>query len=264
MIERLYTVDTLPQAYHHALVALHRGGQIVDCPGYNTRCKEITVTFEIWHPLKEPMISRLIPCGPEALQEYTMEMLLGIKDFCVGKGWAYTYHKRMTECVGADGVLTDQVRFVINELRNAPTSRRAVIDVRNNGDDMYSEDPACLQNIQYFIRPTPKYPNGQLDCKVLFRSNDAVKACYMNMFALVMLQKRIAKELGVPVGTYTHRANSFHAYERDWDLLEKYAEDISGHRRELTYYYEDDWKEQMENSIPDIMEKVEEMRGNIR
>lgn len=264
MIDRMIYGDTLTQAYHHALCVLNHRGEVIDCPDYNTRCKEIACTIEVAHPLKEPMISRCIPGGAEDLQQYVMEMLDGIMDFEVDKGkWAYTYHQRMTDCKVKDGISMDQVRFVINELKNNPTSRRAVIDVRNNADDMYSDDPACLQHIQYFIRPSTKYPSGQLNCCVLFRSNDAVKATFMNAFALIMLQKRIAEELGVPVGTYTHRANSFHAYERDWELLKSYCESIDAHNRPLTYSYTEEWREQMEDAVPEILRKVEKLKGGV-
>lgn len=252
MIDRMVYADTLPQAYHHALWVLNNVGSVVDCPDYNTRCKEVGMTMCITEPLKEPMISRCIPCGPEMLQEYCVEMLDGIKDCFVGRGWSYTYHKRMTDYIGADGIPMDQVRFVINELRNNPNSRRAVIDARNNAEDMYSDDPACLQHIQFMVR------GGRLDCFVLFRSNDAVKATYMNAFALIQLQIRIACAMGVGVGTYTHRANSFHAYERDWEMLDSYCERIDSGKN-LYYSYEEDWKEQMEDAVPEIMKKVKEL-----
>ena len=126
--------------------------------------------------------------------------------------------------------------------------------IRDKMADMYSDDPACLQIIQYFIR------EGKLDCMVLFRSNDACKATFMNAFALIMLQKKIADELGIPVGMYTHRANSFHCYEKDFVLLKGYVDRIQS-GKDLTYSYEDDWKEDMEAAVPDIMRKVEELKS---
>lgn len=242
---------SLPEAYHRALKNLNGWGTIVDDASHNTRCKECAMTMVVLEPLREPMISRCVPCGAADLEQYRMEMLDGIMDFCVGHGWDYTYHDRMAAWRGHWNV--NQVRFVIDELRRNPNSRRAVIDVRNNIEDVYSDDPACLQHIQLFIR------DGKLDCSVLFRSNDAVKACFMNAFALICLQKRIANELGVEVGTYTHRANSFHAYERDWLLLKSYVERIDS-KCDLTYDFVGDWDEQMEEARPEILRKVEMLR----
>lgn len=246
---------SLPKAYHAALAELWESGSVVTDAHHYTRCIELAMTMVVLDPLREPMISKCVPCGAMDLEQYRLEMLDGIMDFCIKRGWGYTYHNRMTDYIGRSKKL-NQVEFVIDELRNDPTSRRAVIDVRNNQEDKYSNDPACLQHLQFCIR------DGALDCFVLFRSNDAVKACFMNAFALIQLQKRIADELGVPVGTYTHRANSFHAYERDWKLLRSYYERID-RKEDLTYRYIGDWDEMMEEARPDIMRKVEELRGRI-
>ena len=179
----------------------------------------------------------------DQVMAYRQEMLDGILDFEIERGnWAYTYHSRME----------GQVDFVLRELRRNPDSRRAVIDVRDWKKDSASDDPACLQHLQYFIR------GGALHCKVLFRSNDACKATFMNAFALIMLQKRIADELGVELGSYTHRANSFHCYEKDFPMLEGYVRrmDEGG----VTYDYAGEWEDMMAEARPEIAEAVEKLK----
>ena len=204
------------------------------------------MTMVVTEPLTEPMISRCFIGGAEELQQYVMEMLDGILDFEVEKGnWTYTYHQRYA----------DQYDFVVSELRRNPDSRRAVMTIRDKDADMGSDDPACLQHIQYFIR------NGKLDCMVLFRSNDACKATFMNAFALIMLQKRIADELSVGVGIYVHRANSFHCYERDYKNLNTFARRLAVDPDfESTYNYVGDWKDEMDDCIPEILGEVEELK----
>ena len=236
---------TLADAYHMALMDLHTVGDVVPCPDYNTTQTECSMTMVVDEPLGEPMISRLFIGGPRELEQYKQEMLDGILDFEVERGnWPYTYHQRMAA----------QIPLVIAELRRNPDSRRAVIDVRDWGRDMGSDDPACLQNIQYFIR------GGKLHSKVLFRSNDACKAAFMNAFALIMLQKRIADELGVEMGTYTHRANSFHCYERDFPMLEGYVRRILN-EHDLTYNYAGEWDALMDEAKPAIAKMVAELKG---
>lgn len=206
------------------------------------------MTMIVNHPLEEPMISRCFIGGVRELEQYRMEMLDGILDFEVQKGkWSYTYHQRMGS----------QIQFVIDELRRNPSSRRAVMSIRTP-DDIGSDDPACLQHLQYFIR------KGKLDCIVLFRSNDACKATFMNAFALILLQKRIADELGVPVGSYTHRANSFHCYEKDFDLLDGYVHRIKNNAVSMvTYNYVGDWDELMADEREDILAMVEELKSHV-
>ncbi|MDR0812452.1 MAG: thymidylate synthase [Oscillospiraceae bacterium] len=243
MFEHFATGNSLPEAYHNALLALYENNELLPCPDYNTTQKEASVTFVCQEPLAEPMISRLFIGDPRALEQYRQEMLDGILDFEVERGnWEYTYHARMAE----------QLPWVVSELQRNPDTRRAVISIRKE-QDLELDSPACLQSIQYLIR------GGKLHCKVLFRSNDAVKASYMNAFALVRLQERIAVQLGVPVGTYTHRANSYHVYERDFGLFEGYIRRIKS-GADTTYDYAGDWDEQMESEQASIAELVRQLR----
>ncbi len=245
MNEQIAYGFTLPNAYHEALRRLAWNGETVPCPDYNTTQIEVSMTMVVLSPLAEPMISRLFIGGFRELEQYRQEMLDGILDFEVDKGnWKYTYHQRIEK----------QLPFVINELRRNPYSRRAVIDVRDWETDSQSTDPACLQHIQFFVR------DDALNCKVLFRSNDAVKATFMNAFALIMLQQRVADELGYKVGTYTHRANSFHCYEKDFDLLMSYIRrtETLGN---LTYNYAGDWADLMEEAKPEIASMVNTLKN---
>jgi thymidylate synthase len=241
--EVFVTGKTLPAAYHQALTSLQQA-PVIPCPDWNTNQKEVTMTFVVEQPLCEPVISRLFYGDPRSLEQYRQEMLDGIMDFEIDRGnWVYTYHSRYA----------NQYGFILDELRRNPYSRRAVMDIRTP-DDMGSDDPACWQHAQYFIR------EGKLHCKILFRSNDACKAAYMNAFALIMLQKRIADALGVQMGTYTHRANSFHCYERDFDLLDGYIERIRSGEN-LVYDYTDEWDELMEAERSAIAAMVLEQKN---
>ena len=246
MNEYIAIGDTLPEAYHEALRCLKFYGDAVPCPDYKTEQIEITITIKVQNPLQEPMISRLMIGGPRELEQYRQEILDGILDFEIERGnWAYTYHDRIAK----------QIPFVIEELKRNPYSRRAVIVVRDWEVDSKSTDPACLQHIQYFVR------DNKLHCKLMFRSNDACKATFMNAFALIMLQKRIADELGYEVGTYTHRANSFHCYAADYKLLDGYVHRYLG-GEDTTYDYVGEWDELMLESRPDIEKAVRELKSH--
>jgi len=246
MNESMSIGRTLPEAYHKMLLALHDHGELCKCSDWNTTQRELSATLVVEQPLSEPMISKLFIGGARELEQYRQEMLDGILDFEVARGnWNYTYHQRMG----------DQVDFVISELKRNPDSRRAVICLRTP-EDMGSDDPACLQHIQFFVR------SGKLECKVLFRSNDACKATFMNAFALIMLQKRVADSLGLEVGAYVHRANSMHCYERDFPMLDGYCSRIrsAGDDPEgICYCYEGEWDELMADSRPEIAALVEQL-----
>lgn len=241
---------TLPEAYHRALSVLYYDGSECDCENQTekSRQKECSMTICVDEPLAEPMISRLWIGGPYDLERYRQEMVDGVLDAMIGHGWDYTYHDRT---VNFNGV--DQIQFVIDELRRCPYSRRAAISIRTEYDmKTDAHDPACLQHVQYFLR------DGKLHCKVLFRSNDGPEATFQNAFALIMIQKKIADELGVPVGSYTHRANSFHCYEKDFGLLEGYVRRIES-GNDLTYDYEGEFDEMMEDEKPAVKALVDQL-----
>lgn len=236
MYEALVCGYTLPDTYHDALKVLSASSD-----------GEISITMKVTNPLAEPRISRFFPGGPGDLERYRQEMIDGILDFEVENGnWQYTYHQRYSKWID----------FVVWDLKRDPNSRRAVISVRDNESDAYSNDPACLQHIQFMIR------EGKLNMYVLFRSNDAVRASFMNAFALIELQKLVADKLGVPVGEYTHRANSFHVYPESKATLDGYLKRIySG--EDLTFNYEGEWDALMEESKTNINKMVEEQKQKV-
>ena len=261
MKEAFVSGKSLPEAYHNALVELYKHGEIVSCGDYDQNQKELAMTMVIESPFAEPMISRLVIGGFYELQQYVMEVLDGILDFKIGDGenvWEYTYHDRIVNFDISAGQKFDQLQFVIDELKRSPDSRRAVINIRDNSVDPFNANPACLQHMQFFIR------GGRLHMKVLMRSNDAAEATFMNAFAFIMLQKKAAEALGLTVGTYTHRANSFHCYEKDFGLLEQYINGIQTKPvDEITYEYEGFFKDMMKESIPDIERAVAKLRTAI-
>jgi thymidylate synthase len=105
-----------------------------------------------------------------------------------------------------------------------------------------------------------------LSMNVRFRSNDAYKAAFMNIFALVQLQQRIAARIAelsgkpVQVGRYCHMVDSYHIYGsyfkefegRFLGMLQK----RSFEQRTLRY---EDVREMMEEARPGILEKAQAM-----
>jgi len=236
---------TLTETYHRALTELETRGDILACSDWNQKQKECAMTIHIEEPATEPMISRLIIGGPYDLQRYVMELIDGILDFKINSGWDYTYHDRFAK----------YLPFVTGELKRNPESRRAVISIRDNEVDSRNKDAACMQSIQFFIR------NNKLDLMVLFRSNDLPEAFFFNAFGLIMLQEKIARELGVAIGSYTHRSNSMHCYEKDFPLLQNFVKAINERPPEdLCYDYRGEWDELMEAEIPNILKLVEDLR----
>jgi thymidylate synthase len=170
------------------------------------------------NPFTEPMISERAPFGKLFAEQYAEQILHGTKaDF------DYTYHDLMFDYMYGDEDCYDfvyshfnQVAYVINELRDHPTSRQAVMSLWNPPKHFDMENCPCLNHVQCVII------DGKLCMNVTFRSNDMCAAFGQNAFGLVHLQKYIADSLGLPVGRYQHVSLIPHIYiTRDKNDIER-------------------------------------------
>jgi thymidylate synthase len=269
--------QSLAEAWEKSLVSLYERGCDIkteyDKPG-DPPSKDCSMTIVVRDPLAEPMIHRDFPGGLEDLQEYVLEVLDGIKDHCVRSAaadaddtrWEYTYHQRLFgyDCPGAEQVY-DQIELLAAKLAQTPYSRRAQAITWKVWEDNFCYDPACLQSIWCRVLPNEE-GDWVLNANVRFRSNDAYKAAFMNAFALIQLQKRIAERIAelagkqVLLGRYVHQADSYHIYGSYFDEFQarflKALETRTFERR--TFRYED-VKEIMEAAVPGILEKASQM-----
>jgi thymidylate synthase len=169
--------------------------------------------------MSEPRIHRAFPGGLEDLEVYRQEVVLGIHDHWIkpeeGK-WTYTYHQRMAN-FEVEGASVDQIGYIVKKLAQAPHSRRAQAITWNPKTDPFTDDPPCLQRI--WCRMVSGQDNGYyMDMNTHWRSRDAYKASFMNIFALTDLQKTICDQVGrligkeVRVGRYVDISDSFHIY----------------------------------------------------
>jgi thymidylate synthase len=265
----------IAEAWENSLVLLHRDGcdmkTMYDKPE-DPPSKDATMVIEVEDPMAEPMIHKDFPGGPEDLQEYTMEVVEGIKNHLVrdpndpeDTRWEYTYNERLFayKVPGLKEVF-DQVEFVAKKLAETPYTRRAQAITWKVWEDNTCYDPACLQSV--WCRLTEEKGAWLLNTNVRFRSNDAYKAAFMNMFAITCLQKKIAGRISelsgreVRLGRYIHMADSYHIYGSYFREFEERF--IRGLKKrsfdERTLRYKD-VKDMMEESRPAILQKVKEM-----
>jgi thymidylate synthase len=160
------------------------------------------------NPFTEPMVSDKAAFGRMFAEQYADQILHGTKaDF------DYTYHDLLFNYEYGDSDFYDyviehfnQVAYVIDELKQRPTSRQAVMSLWNPPVHFDMENCPCLNHVQCVII------DGKLCMNVTFRSNDMCAAFGQNAFGLVHLQKYIADALGLPVGRYQHISLIPHIY----------------------------------------------------
>ena len=269
--------DCLARAWENSLIAVHRSGCDLkteyDKPE-DPPSKDCTMTIVVQDPTAEPLIHKDFPGGLEDLQEYVMEVLDGIKDHCVrdtevdpeDTRWEYTYHQRLFSYdVPGESQTNDQIEMVADKLAQTQHSRRAQAITWKVWEDNTCYDPACLQSIWCRLLQGED-DDWYLNTNVRFRSNDAYKASFMNMFALLRLQARLCTMIGersdltVRPGRYVHQADSYHiygAYFREFE--ERFIAGLGRRTFEQRTFRYEDVKDIMEEAIPAIREKAANM-----
>ena len=266
--------DCIARAWENALIELNTNGCRIktqyDKPD-DPPSIDATMLVTIHDPLSEPMIHKDFPGGPEDLQEYVMEVCDGIKDHLIrdpndpsDTRWEYTYHQRLFGYDPPGKSIANQIDIMAQKLAETPYTRRAQAITWKVWEDNECYDPPCLQSIWCRITEEANVP--VLSMNVRFRSNDAYKAAFMNIFALVQLQKLIAMKVSaitgkeVKVGRYCHLADSYHIYGSYFKEFEGRFLGALGKRtfEQRTMAYED-LREMMEDARPGILEKARSM-----
>lgn len=216
---------SISEAWERSLLELWRSGIPVkteyDAEGVPPS-KDATSIIVVEEPMSEPRIHLCIPGGLEDLRKYMREVVDGVHDDWIdpkqGK-WIYTYHQRLFSYeMGKETI--DQVNFMITKLSSTPHSRRAQAITWNPMLDPSSNDPPCLQRIWGRCVPDER-GKMRFNMNAHWRSRDAYKAAFMNVFALTELQKTIAMGISVRsgketvVGRYVDISDSYHIYGTD-------------------------------------------------
>ena len=266
---------SIAEAWENSLIELYKNGcdikTMYDKPE-DPPSKDTTMMITIEDPLAEPMIHKDFPGGLEDLQEYVMEVVEGIKNHLVrdpndpnDTRWEYTYNERLFAYkVPGISKIFNQIDTIAEKLAETPYSRRAQAVTWKVWEDNDCYDPACLQS--FWCRIIEVEGKNYLNANIRFRSNDAYKAAFMNMFALIQLQKMIADKIAaktgkeILLGRYVHIADSYHIYGAYFnEFRERFIKGLDSRDFEGRTFRYKDVKDIMDEARPVIMEKVKNM-----
>lgn len=105
-----------------------------------------------------------------------------------------------------DGGRVDQIRAVIDNIRNNPDSRRHIVSAWNVGqlDDMAL--PPCHILFQFYVA------DGKLSCQLYQRSADIFLGVPFNIASYALLTHMVAQVCGLAVGDFVHTLGDAHLY----------------------------------------------------
>jgi thymidylate synthase len=226
---------TLPEAWEKSLIEVWQKGIEIktqyDRPN-DPPSKDATMIMVVNEPYSEPRIHRALPAGLDELEVYRQEVVLGVHDHWIGThGWSYSYHDRLFNYESAEGIHINQIEKALENLVDCFYTRRAQAITWNPSLDAKHHEPPCLQRIWLRILEDPS-EGLMLNMNTHWRSRDAYKAAFMNIFAITDLQKvlceKISEMIGqdIKIGRYVDISDSYHIYGSYFDQFKGFLETL--------------------------------------
>ena len=100
----------------------------------------------------------------------------------------------------------DQIRYVINEIKRNPNSRRLVVSAWEPGNAETSRLPPCHYSFVFQVL------DGHLNCHLSQRSGDIALGIPFNLACYATLTQMIAQECGLQPGWFGHTIVDAHIY----------------------------------------------------
>jgi len=124
--------------------------------------------------------------------------------------FSYTYSERISD----PDLVKDQIANVIEELKESPDSRQAIVQIFNYLYDHKNiggkHRIPCSMHYQFLVR------NKKAHGIYVMRSNDLLTHYVVDIWLACKIQMHIAEQLGFEVGSFTYFGGSLHAYFKDF------------------------------------------------
>lgn len=116
------------------------------------------------------------------------------------------YGKQWRDWEAAGGRRVDQMRWVLDEIRSNPDSRRLIVSAWNVGElDKMALMP-CHTLFQFHVA------QGRLSCQLYQRSGDIFLGVPFNIASYALLTHMVAQVSGLEVGDFVHTLGDAHLY----------------------------------------------------
>jgi thymidylate synthase len=124
------------------------------------------------------------------------------------------YGKQWRSWAKPDGGTVDQIRWLLDEIKRNPDSRRLVITAWNPADlDKMALAPChCL--FQFYV------VDGKLSCQLYQRSADIFLGVPFNIASYALLTHMVAQVCGLQVGDFIHSFGDAHLYSNHIEQTE--------------------------------------------
>lgn len=141
----------------------------------------------------------------------------GNLDTAYGYYWRHFPSAKKNENGDWEVVEIDQIKYIIDEIKRNPNSRRLIVSAWEPGNATTSKLPPCHYTYAFNIA------NNKVNCHLTQRSGDIALGIPFNLAAYSILTHIIAMETGYEVGEFAHTIIDAHIYIADKGTeLERY------------------------------------------
>ncbi len=121
------------------------------------------------------------------------------------------YGRQWRSWPSADGRSIDQMRWLVDEIRRNPDSRRLVVSAWNVGElDRMALMP-CHTLFQFYVA------QGRLSCQLYQRSGDIFLGVPFNIASYALLTHMVAQATGLAPGEFIHTLGDAHLYRNHFE-----------------------------------------------
>lgn len=121
-----------------------------------------------------------------------------------------------------DGGTIDQIRNLLDHLRQRPDSRRLIVTAWNPADVPKMALPPCHCLFQFYVA------DGKLSCQLYQRSADIFLGVPFNIASYSLLTMMVAQVTGLKPGEFVHSFGDAHLYRNHFDQAREQLQRVPG------------------------------------
>ncbi|MGO1891902.1 MAG: thymidylate synthase [Luteimonas sp.] len=121
------------------------------------------------------------------------------------------YGKQWRRWADGKGGGIDQIRWVVEEIRRNPDSRRLVVSAWNVAELPEMALMPCHTMFQFYV------VDGKLSCQLYQRSGDIFLGVPFNIASYALLTHMVAQVTGLEAGDFVHTLGDAHLYSNHYD-----------------------------------------------
>ena len=121
------------------------------------------------------------------------------------------YGKQWRRWSAADGGEIDQIKWVVEEIKRNPDSRRLIVSAWNVADLPRMALMPCHTLFQFYVA------DGKLSCQLYQRSGDIFLGVPFNIASYALLTHMVAQVCGLGVGDFVHTLGDAHLYSNHYE-----------------------------------------------